>query len=76
MRHSTPNRLGQTLTFFSYSSMLYRWLQKIAYTNFQTFLEIFLIMFEIVDLAPRAVIESFEIYTINSWIKNKQKIRD
>ena len=43
-----------------------------THTNFQIFLEISLpVMVEVVDLALRAVIDSFEIYTINSMIKNK-----
>ena len=42
---------------------------KKNHTNFQIYLEISLaVMFEIVHVALRAVIDSFEIYTINSLI--------
>ena len=41
-------------------------------TNFQIFLKISLaVMVEIVDLTLRVVIDSFEIYTINSSIEKK-----
>ena len=45
-----------------------------TYINFQMFLNIFLVVLvEIVDLALRTVIDSFEIHTINSVIKKKFK---
>ena len=43
-----------------------------TYTNFQLFLKIYLaVIVEIADLALRTVIDSFEIYTINSLTKIK-----
>ena len=44
-----------------------------TYTNFQIFLKISLVvMVEIVDLALRAAIDSFEIDTVNSLNKKKK----
>ena len=43
-----------------------------THTNFHIFLKISLaVIVEIFDLAWRAVIDSFEIYTTNALIKNK-----
>ena len=45
------------------------------YTNFQIFLKISLaVMIGIVDLALRAVIDFFELYTINSLVKKKSRL--
>ena len=69
--HSTPNRLGWSPNFFLNISMRP---QIMTHTNFQN-LQIWLaVIVEISDLALRAVIDSFEIYTINSLIG--RKIRD
>ena len=44
------------------------------YTNFQIFLTISLaVLVEIFDLPLGAVIDSFQIYIINSWIKKKSE---
>ena len=49
--------------------------KKITYTNFQILLKISLaVIIEIVDLTLRAVIDFFELYTVNSFIKKKFKI--
>ena len=46
-----------------------------THTNFQIFLKISLaVIVEIVDLTLRAIIDSFEIYIINSIIKKKLKL--
>ena len=66
--HAKSTRLKPLLFkfFFAFHSIL----QKMTHTNFQIFLKIFLaVMVEIVDFAVRTVIDSFEIYTINSLIK-------
>ena len=48
--------------------------KKMIYTNFQIFLTISLaVLVEIFDLPLGAVIDSFQIYIINSWIKKKSE---
>ena len=43
---------------------------QMPYTNFQIFLKKFLaVRIEIIDLSLRAVIDSYEIWTINKLIK-------
>ena len=75
MGHSRPNRPGWEPSLFSFPiQVIYAWLQKITYTNFQIFLKISpAAMIEIV-VALRAIIDSFEIYIINSLVKKNFEI--
>ena len=46
-----------------------------TYTNIQIFQKMYpALMVKIVDLTLKAVIDSFEIYTMNSLIKKKSKL--
>ena len=71
-----PRRINQaeTLTIFFLLKYGIDGHKKITYTNFEIFLKISLSLIdEIVGLALRAVIDSFEIYTISSLIKKKSE---
>ena len=73
MGNSTPNQPGWNLHYFFCIQVCYRWSQKITHTNFQIYVKISLsVIVEIVDLALRAVIDSFEIYTINCLVTQKK----
>ena len=67
-----PNRRGWNPHLFSFKYVINdhtKWPTPII----RFFLKISLVvMVEIVDLTPRAVLDSFQIYTINSLIKKIQ----
>ena len=70
--HTKLTRLKPSLFFCSFNYFIDS--QKMTYTNFQLFSQIFLaVMVEIVDLALIVVIDSFKINTINSLIKKRFK---
>ena len=70
VEHSRPSRPGYTPHFFPIH-VCYRWPQKITHTNFHIFLKFSDVMVEIADLTLRAVINSFEVQTISSLMKEK-----